>query len=127
MSCAIDHGCQRWKLHLRDHQRTLWRLLSNKMVRATSDRPGISAGKSLKFVAWRPFIRDMQQHLTDLDARWGLGAAEAHSRLADQRPAEAAQVWTAFLLSDMQGLHTSQLVPAELRCRAARLLAMLSS
>ncbi len=66
--------------------------LLSEMVRAASDHSGTSAGKSLKFVAWRPFLRDMQQHLADLDARWGLGAAEAQSPLAEQLPAEAEQV-----------------------------------
>ena len=74
------------------------------MIGAASDRPGTPAGKSLKFVAWRPFLRDMQQHLADLDARWGLGAAEARSPLAEQPPAEAEQVWTTPMTSKACGL-----------------------
>ena len=73
------------------------------------DRPGTPAGKSLKFVVWRPFLRDMQQHLADLDARWGLGAAEARSLLAEQSPAEAEQVWTTYVTSRACGSSTAAL------------------
>ena len=75
-------------------------------------------------MAWRPFLRDMQQHLADLDARWGLGAAEAQSTLAEQPPAEAEQVWSACLLSDMQGLwlgHELNMVATLLPCSSALL------